>query len=267
MISGIRHILLDIEGTTCPVSFVSEVLFPYAQRHVGDYLEEHAQEAPIQQLRKALQQAWLQETDSEAMALWQAAQVAQPSSSEPSDSAEGTGGITDELSVQSLLPYLDWLIRHDRKLTAWKELQGLIWHEGYARGDLEANLFSDVAPTLRLWKQMGMELSIYSSGSVAAQKLLYGHSKDGDLRGLFTHWFDTRIGPKQESDSYKRILESLGCQAEQVIFISDAIGELQAASAAGMKVVFSDRDGNPQRDSGPYISISRLDQLAVSQRA
>jgi len=262
MIHGIRHVLLDIEGTTCPVSFVSEVLFPYAHRQVGEYLEQHGKEAEIQPLLEELRQAWEREEDAEARALLQGA----PSSSETTSSPTRSGQTASEttLSAQMLLPYLHWLIRRDRKLTPWKELQGLIWHEGYARGDLRADLFSDVVPMLRHWKQMGMELSVYSSGSVAAQKLLYGHSQEGDLQELFSHWFDTRIGLKQEAESYRRILEPLGCQAGQVVFVSDAISELQAASAAGMQVVFSDREGNPQRDPGPFTSISRLDQLTLS---
>lgn len=263
MISGIRHILLDIEGTTCPVSFVSEVLFPYAQRQVSDFLERHWQEEAIQALLQELQQAWEGEDDAEAQALLQAAQRA---SSPPAGFSVSDQGST-ELTAhpwQMLLPFLHWLIQRDRKVTAWKELQGLIWHEGYQRGDLKADLFGDVVPMLKAWKQMGLELSVYSSGSVAAQKLLYGHCQEGDIRALFSHWFDTRIGPKQEADSYRHILEQLGSEAAQVLFISDAIAELEAAHTAGIQVVFSDREGNPQRDPGPFPSIQRLDQLRLA---
>lgn len=262
MISGIRHVLLDIEGTTCPVSFVSDVLFPYAQRKVGDYLELHGQEDRIQLLLKELEQAWEREEDPEAQNLLKIAQDFPASSPSPSASTQRALG-TAILPVRALVPYLLWLIQHDRKVTAWKELQGLIWDQGYARGDLEATLFSDVLPMLRDWKQMGLQLSVYSSGSVAAQKLLYGHCQEGDVQELFSHWFDTRIGPKQEPASYLRILEQLGSKADQVVFISDAFTELQAASAAGMQVVFSDREGNPQRDPGHFMCVSRFDHLTL----
>lgn len=258
MISGMRHILLDIEGTTCPVSFVSEVLFPYAQKQLQDYLARHGQEDAIQLLLQELKQCWQQEEDSEARALLEAS--LDLSGLQHDDSAERR---SSSLTAQELLPYLHWLIQRDRKVTPWKELQGLIWRDGYARGDLQANLFNEVVPTLREWKQKGLELSVYSSGSVEAQKLLYGHSQDGDVRGLFSHWFDTRIGSKQDVDSYRRILTCLACRADQVLFISDAIAELQAASEAGMEVVFSDREGNPQRDPAGFNRITQLDQLAV----
>lgn len=263
MIGGIRHILLDIEGTTCPVSFVSEVLFPYAQRQVGDYLNRHAQDPAIQQLVRELQQAWQQEDHPEAVTLLQVARASRQESACQSGELDAAADGTDSLTEQALLPYLNWLIQNDRKLTAWKELQGLIWREGYARRELKANLFSDVLPTLRRWKQMGMELSVYSSGSVAAQQLLYGNSQEGDARPLFSHWFDTRIGAKQQTESYQRILELIGCRAEQVLFVSDALAELEAASTAGMRVAFSNREGNPHRDPGPFTSISSLDQLEL----
>lgn len=262
MISGIRHILLDIEGTTCPVSFVSDVLFPYAKTRLAGYLAQHGQDAEIQALLQELQNAWEHDDDAEAQALLKSTRTAPHSPSNPADLADGSAGVT-AVSTESLLVYLHWLIQQDRKVTAWKELQGRIWQDGYGRGELMADLFDDVVPVLRRWKQQGLELSVYSSGSVAAQQLLYGHCREGDVRDLFSHWFDTRIGAKQSEDSYRRILEGLGCRAEQVLFISDAIAELQAASAAGLQVSFSDREGNPQRDPGPYPHISRLDQLIL----
>jgi len=258
----VRHMLLDIEGTTCSVRFVSEVLFPYAREKLEDFLTQHETEPQIQQLLVDLQLSWQQESHPEARDLLRA--CGRSADPEAADSRVHDGDDAAALSGTALIPYLHWLIRQDRKLTAWKELQGRIWDEGYARGDLKADLFDDVLPALRSWKQRGLELSVYSSGSVAAQQLLYGHSQEGDVRDLFSHWFDTRIGPKQEASSYRRILEMLGCSAAQVLFISDAIGELQAADAAGLQVLFSDREGNPQRDPGRFPTISRLDQLVLA---
>lgn len=262
MISGIRHILLDIEGTTCPVSFVSEVLFPYARRQVEPYLQRHGHEADIQKLLQELQQSWQQEVDSEAMALLRQGQEQRDS---PSDEESATADDACKTSVYAheLLPYLHWLIQRDRKVSAWKELQGKIWQEGYACGDLQADLYPDVAVALRHWKQTGRELSVYSSGSVAAQKLLYGHCREGDLRSLFSHWFDTRIGPKQEKSSYEAILRVIEQPSNGVLFISDAVRELQAAEAAGLQVVFSDREGNPERDPSGYRAIGSLEELCT----
>ena len=264
MTSTIRHILLDIEGTTCPVSFVSEVLFPYAAREVSSYLARHSRDSDIEELLTELQTSWKKEDDPEAVALLRESGIT--GEAEPLQPvAKASPDPTDRAT--RLLPYIHWLIRRDIKLTAWKDLQGRIWHEGYERGALRATLFPEVAATLRRWKQLGFNLSVYSSGSVAAQQLLYGHSEDGDLRPLFSHWFDTRIGLKQEADSYRSILEILGCQPEQVLFISDSSAELLAAHACGFQVRFSDRPGNPDRNPRGFVSLQSLEELTLSPSA
>lgn len=261
MIPSIRHILLDIEGTTCPVSYVSEVLFPYAAREVGAYLAHRSRDSDIQELLIELQTSWEQEDDPEASRLLQEsgipgkAEQAQPDVEASTDATEQS---------TRLLPYIHWLIRKDRKLTAWKDLQGRIWHEGYKRGELKATLFPEVAVTLQRWKRLGFDLSVYSSGSVAAQQLLYGHSESGDLRSLFSHWFDTRVGPKQKAGSYRDIVDILDCAPEEVLFISDSTAELSAADTSGLRVFFSDRPGNPERDSKGFDSIQSLEELDVS---
>jgi enolase-phosphatase E1 len=258
MTTRVQHILLDIEGTTCPVSFVSSVLFPYAANQVNKYLERHSREEDVQLLLLELLDAWSDEEAPEARELLQRSTQA---IQEAEAARQDEGSSRCSLSPTVLLPYINWLIRSDRKLTAWKDLQGRIWQQGYAKGDLKAALFPDVARCLRNWNLSGLQLSVYSSGSVPAQHLLYAHSTDGDLRGLFSHWFDTRIGAKQDKDSYVAILAVLGHQPEQVLFISDAVRELQAAAAAGMQVVFSDRDGNPERDPAGHRSIRSFEEL------
>ena len=198
-IEGISHVLLDIEGTTCPVSFVAGTLFPCAAQHLGAFVES-----------------------------------------------------------------LQLLIKQDRKLSELKDLQGLLWAKGYASGDLKGPLFADVAPALRRWHQQGAVLAVYSSGSVAAQQLLYGHSTEGDLRSLFSHWFDTRTGAKQEVASYRAISEAMGVGGSKVLFISDSLLECEAAHAAEMQVLFSDREGNPGRDNGPFERIRSYEDLQVN---
>jgi enolase-phosphatase E1 len=222
----IRHVLLDIEGTTCPVRFVSETLFPYAAERMAGFLQTRGEESTVRELVAQVVQAWRDDPHPTAQALWQVA----------------SGHAS---SASSVLPYLRWLIEEDRKLTPLKDLQGLIWEEGYASGALQGPLYPDVAPALRRWRQAGLDLAVYSSGSVRAQQLIYGHSNAGDLRGLFQHWFDTRIGSKQESASYHQIVRLLGAQAGSVLFISDSIPELKAATASGLAVRLCDRGDSP----------------------
>jgi enolase-phosphatase E1 len=243
---GISHLLLDIEGTTCPVDFVAGTLFPYARERLGNFLRSRGEEPAVRALVKEVEAAWRVDPDPKAKAL-----RLDPAAAAMSSQPEG------------VLPYLQWLIREDRKLTALKELQGLVWADGYASGELTAPLFSDVPEALRSWYRQGWILAVYSSGSVAAQQLLYGFSNAGDLRTLFDHWFDTRIGGKQSGDSYTTIANSMAVHPASVLFVSDAVAELEAAASAGMQVIFSDREGNPQRDPGPYPWISSFSQLRL----
>jgi enolase-phosphatase E1 len=244
--SGISHLLLDIEGTTCPVSYVAEVLFPYAAARLNSFLQEWHLDPDLQPLLLDVRQAWLHDNDPEAVALRQAAQA--PSSATALDPGAAAS-------------YLGLLIRQDRKLTALKDLQGLIWTAGYASGELVAPLYDDVPPALRRWHQAGVYLAVYSSGSVAAQQLLYGHSNAGDLRGLFSHWYDTKTGAKQDALSYQRIAQAMGTSAAAVLFISDSLAECQAAATTGMAVLFSDRPGNPHHQAGSFEKISDYAEL------
>jgi enolase-phosphatase E1 len=155
------------------------------------------------------------------------------------------------------------LIDHDIKFPALKELQGRIWASGYASGDLIAPLFDDVAPTLHHWHRDGYQLAVYSSGSVAAQKLLYRYSQNGNLESLFSHWFDTRIGSKQATDSYSAIAEVLQLEPAEILFVSDALAEIEAAHGIGMDVIFSDREGNPGRDPGAFRPITSLAEIQL----
>jgi enolase-phosphatase E1 len=235
----ISNLVLDIEGTTCPVQFVSEVLFPYTQANLLAFLTSHQSEQPIRRLLQEVQDALLEDPSPIAVAL----------------RSQGSHGL------DTLCNYLDWLIRTDRKSTPLKDLQGRIWDEGYQRGDLIAPLFGDVPRALERWQNQGMKLSVYSSGSVQAQKLLYSHTQSGDLSPVFSHWFDTRTGAKNDPESYQSIAATLQTQPEKILFISDGIAELVAAEQAGMAVIFSLRPGNPQRDSQHFRVIENFDAL------
>jgi len=239
-ITGLQHVLLDIEGTTCPVSFVGEVLFPYAKQQMPAFLADQAENPIVQELLIQVFDAWDKDTDNEAAALRQ--RYCQNDS-------------------KAAVSYLDWLIEKDRKLTPLKELQGLIWRQGYDQGLLKAPLYADVPEALERWHSAGLELSTYSSGSINAQKLLYRHSSYEDLSILFRSWFDTNIGSKVSSQSYTKIAEALKSSPEQIVFISDRKSELIAAAEAGIKVLFSQRVDNPETDNGNFIAVNNYADL------
>ena len=237
----ITHILLDIEGTTCPVNFVAEVLFPYASSSLQRYLEEHQDEAEIKSLLQGVEVAWKEDVHPEAIALLEEQEF--------------------PIKMKAIAQYLKQLIARDIKLTELKDLQGGIWRSGYASGELVAPLFRDVPEALNRWHDAGLTLAVYSSGSVPAQKLLYGHCQAGNITSLFQHWFDTKTGIKQAKESYLTIAKSMGTAPSDVLFISDALQELEAADAAGMKTLFRDREGNPARDAGRFAKISDYSRL------
>jgi enolase-phosphatase E1 len=244
---GIRHLLLDIEGTTCPVHFVGEVLFPYASAQMVPDLREHQEEEEIHRLLVELQTCWMQETEPEAIALRDA-------------TADGQG-VQGVVGVEGMGRYLQWLIARDRKLTPLKDLQGRIWEQGYRKGHLVAPLYADVPEALLRWHGKGLQLAVYSSGSIQAQQLLYGHTEKGDLRPLFTHWFDTHSGAKNQASSYRNIAASMLAEPHTILFISDFTAELEAAGAAGLDVLFSDREGNPRRDPKGFPSVTDFQDL------
>jgi enolase-phosphatase E1 len=238
--TGIRCILLDIEGTTTPIAFVHEVLFSYARSRVRDYLSERsgAEEllADLAQLR--------QEHDVDLKA------GLQPPI------------IQDGPEIDSFVAYINWLMDRDRKSPGLKSLQGKIWKQGYLDGILKAQLFADVAPALERWRSAGLQVSIFSSGSALAQKLLFAHTEAGDLTGSITNYFDTTVGSKTEVESYRRIAAALTLRTADVLFISDIVTELDAASEAGMQALLSVRPGNhPQTSTAQYRIIESFDEV------
>lgn len=244
MKTPVRCVLLDIEGTTCPVHFVSETLFPYATARLETFLESRQTDPAVQGLVSQVAQAWQDDPDPTAQALLR----------------------TEAPNIRSsarILPYLQWLIREDRKLTPLKDLQGLVWEEGYDNGALQGPLYPDVAPALRRWRKAGLKLAVYSSGSIKAQQLIYGHSNAGDLRPMFQHWFDTKIGSKLDPESYTKIVAALSAESQNVLFISDSIGELNAAKASGLGVLLCDRSRGPTSsiNRGEFVPVQSFDKL------
>jgi len=195
----IRAIVTDIEGTTSSIDFVRDVLFPYARKRLPAFVETHGDKPEVQH--------WLHEAAREA-------------------------GLV-EASRQDIIELLLRWIDQDRKSTALKALQGMIWKDGYEAGDYRAHVYPEVAARLRDWRADGLRLYVYSSGSVPAQQLFFRHSEAGDLSVLFAGYFDTETGPKREAGSYRQIADAIGEQPRHLLFLSDIVEELDAAQAAG----------------------------------
>jgi len=242
---GIRGVLLDIEGTTTPIAFVHEVLFSYARSQVRNFLTKHFDSAELladlQQLR-----------EEHAIDVKQNLQ--------PPALAEVDG--PRDAEIDSLCEYVSWLIDRDRKSTGLKSLQGKIWKQGYTDGTLKAQLFVDVAPALERWRHAGLKINIFSSGSSLAQRLLFAHTEAGDLTGFIDNYFDTTVGSKTDDASYRRIASALSLPARDILFISDVIGELDAAGAAGMQTLLCVRPGNHAQPSAErYQRIRNFDEI------
>jgi len=240
---SIRGILLDIEGTTTPIAFVHEVLFPYARSRVKSYLAAHFDSAETL-------------ADLAQLRVEHAADVEQ--GLEPPALVNGLR----DTEINSIVSYLHWLIDRDRKSTGLKAIQGKIWRQGYLEGCLKAPLFEDVAPALRRWRRAGLKVSIFSSGSSLAQQLLFGHTEAGDLKQFIDSYFDTTSGAKTAIESYRKIAESLRLPPREVLFISDVVRELDAARAAGMQTLLCVRPGNhPQPHDEHHQIIQSFDDI------
>ncbi|NBW95846.1 MAG: acireductone synthase [Planctomycetia bacterium] len=206
-----RGILLDVEGTTSSISFVYDVLFEFARRHVGEFLARHADDAFVAAL---------------------AGDIANEAGADPE---AGPG--------QAALAAIA-LMDRDVKSTPLKALQGMIWRNGFESGELVSHVFPDVPPALEQWSASGIDVRIYSSGSIDAQKLFFGHTAAGDLLPHLRGHYDTTTGPKREPDSYAAIAADMGLEPRQILFVSDVGAELDAARIAGMATALAIRPGN-----------------------
>lgn len=208
MSQSIKVILTDIEGTTSAISFVKDVLFPYAYKNLPDYVFDHRGEKEVAAVLDAVKEE------------------------------EKNPDLTIEEVVEVLLRYID----EDRKITCLKTLQGMIWEHGYKDGVLKGHVYDDAVAGLKRWSSMGLRLYVYSSGSVPAQKLLFSNTPAGDLTPLFSGYFDTTIGGKKETRSYEKIADEIGVDPEEILFLSDSTEEIVAAGDAGMHVIILDRE-------------------------
>ena len=226
-----RGILLDVEGTTSSISFVYEVLFEHAKRHMASFLEAHAADPLVREQSRLLLL----------------------------DAAADPAAADDIARVT--LAALD-LIRRDVKSTPLKAIQGMIWRHSFESGELVSHVFDDVPPALAQWADSGFDVRIYSSGSIEAQRLFFGHTSFGDLTPQIRGHYDTTTGPKREPASYSLIAADMGIEPRQILFVSDIGAELDAARQAGMATALAVRPGN--RDAGglfehePIASFSEI---------
>lgn len=229
LLEGVKALIVDIEGTTTPIGFVKETLFPYAEENVESFLTKRYDDEETQQDIKALQEL---------------------AAKDKADGVEGVVEIPKEGSkediIKAVVDNVKWQMDEDRKTTALKQLQGHIWREGYKTGQIKAELFEDVGPALQQIVEEGVNVYVYSSGSVEAQKLLFGNTEEGDLLELFTDFFDTTIGNKKDSGSYKKIVEKISVSPEEILFLTDTPEEATAASKAGLRSALVARDGNEE---------------------
>lgn len=213
-----KFILMDIEGTTSSISFVHEKLFPYASEHMLDFIREHKERPEVQKILTEL-------------------------------SAEQGCGLSLPAAAEL---FQDW-IKEDKKHPLLKNIQGLIWKGGFEEGVLKGHIYPEVSEVIKSWKDQGITLGIYSSGSVEAQKLLFKYSEEGDLTPLLSAHFDTKVGHKREVESYQNIVKELGLDAGEILFLSDITEELDAAKAAGLQVMQLFRDGVPGETPHPHV--------------
>ena len=223
----VKSIVTDIEGTTSSLSFVKDVLFPYARARMGEFIHRHAKDPAVQR-----------ELD----------EVSRISGKK----------LTDAEVIDQLTRWID----EDRKITPLKNLQGMIWEDGYHQGDFKGHVYHDAVRQLRNWRCQGISIYVFSSGSVQAQKLLFTHTEYGDLIPLFSGYFDTTIGNKREADSYRKIAAAIGTPPADILFLSDIREELDAARAAGMQVIGLVREGVPDLRSA-YRQVRNFDEIEI----
>jgi enolase-phosphatase E1 len=226
-LTGIRAVIVDIEGTTSSIAFVKEHLYPYARRHIPDYVRQHA--GTIQHITDEVRRI------------------------------EGNAPLDTPQLIALLLRWMD----EDRKITPLKALQGLVWQQGFESGALRAPVYEDAVRALMRWHEQGLKLYVYSSGSVAAQRLLFSHTEHGNLTRLFSGYFDTTTGSKLEAESFHTIASSIGLPAETTLFLSDHPGEIEAAGGAGMQALCVDREPVPESAARPG-RIRSFDEIVLA---
>ena len=235
-------LLLDIEGTITPIDFVYETLFPFARRHIREYIEQNQDAQSDQEDLTQLKIQYRIDTENGLTPpRWE-------------DSS------FDSLAIER---YVHWLMDHDRKVAPLKSLQGKVWKSGYETGMLRGRVFADVLPAFQLLQRMKKPIYLFSSGSVLAQQLLISYSESGDLSQYINGYFDTTTGSKGEPQSYETIAANIGVKASNMLFISDVVDELDAAKQIGMQVLLARRPGNSHQRESLHTHIETFDELVA----
>lgn len=222
-----KLILLDIEGTVSPLAFVHDIMFPYARKHAVTWLAAHWGHEVICQLAKDA----------------------------------GVDSFHNALDAEAAVHRL---MDADAKVTGLKQLQGLIWEQGFRSGDLRSMLFDDVVPAMQRWRENGCEIRIYSSGSIHAQKLFFTHTTSGDLTPLLSGFYDTTTGSKKEVASYTAIAADCALPPAEILFISDIVDELNAAQSAGMITAHATRPGNKPQPESEHTVLTSFDAITLA---
>ena len=237
-------ILLDIEGTTSSVSFVYDVMFPFVRRELDQYLCTNWDSAGLNEVCDLI----AKDAGYESFTAW--------------------CGCKTEVSKQQQLLRAEVLrlMDSDIKATGLKALQGLIWQSGFESGEMRAHIYDDVLPAIQAWNEAGYDVRIFSSGSIAAQKLFFGHTVVGDVLHLFQGHYDTTTGPKKEAASYQAIAKDFGLPPAQILFLSDVPDELAAARTAKLQTGLCKRPGNAKVVAGHgHPEITSFDQVKLSR--
>jgi enolase-phosphatase E1 len=224
----IEAIVTDIEGTTSSIEFVHKVLFPYSVKIIPEYLRKYEKEPEIATIITAIKQE----------------------SNQP------------DANIDEVIATLMAWIKQDKKITALKALQGIVWEYGFKNNEFKGDLYEDAYRNLKKWHQQGIKLSVFSSGSVKAQKLLFGNNQYGDLAYLFSNYFDTNIGNKKEIAAYQNIATAISINPENILFLSDVVAELDAAKAAGYNTILVVRDELPA-NSDRHIIANNFDRIII----
>ncbi len=225
----VKAILIDIEGTVAPISFVKDVLFPYSKEKMESFVKENENKQEIKQILEDVKKIEKR-----------------------------------EMSTEEVIDTLKKWIDEDRKITPLKEIQGYIWEEGFKSGNVKAPLYKDAYEKMLYWNKKGIPMYIYSSGSVKAQKLFFSHTEYGNIVDFFNGFFDTKIGNKKEKGSYEKIARAIGLKPEEILFLSDNPDEIKAAAEAGMQVmrVVREKDAEYIPDF-PYPQIKSFEEIEV----
>jgi enolase-phosphatase E1 len=237
-----RGILLDIEGTTSSISFVYDVMFPYVRENIEPFLKSDWDDPAVQtgllllanDLKKESLDGWME-------------------------------GLNVDQQRAAIVEAVIGLMDADVKATGLKQIQGLIWKNGFHRGQLVAHLFDDVADAIRAWTRAGVDVRIYSSGSIQAQQLFFGHTVAGNLLDLINGHYDTTTGAKKQAESYQKIAADFSCEPGEILFISDVVDELQAAKTAGLQAILSLRPGNqPVEEDHGFPALKSFHEIILT---